>query len=108
MGRQAILAGTGFEGRDKIIRKLCKRGMLVELEREKNNIHDENAIAVYIVVKKAFGLIHSKYKIGYLKGSTSKSLAPKVDSGMKVSAFISNLYAPDDLKHPQVSLTLDY
>ncbi|MCW8917162.1 MAG: HIRAN domain-containing protein [Magnetovibrio sp.] len=109
MGRNSIVAGTGFEGRAQIIRKHCKEGLFVQLIREPNNPHDPNAIAVHLSVPKFFGLMgQTSKKIGYIKASTAKSLAKKMDAGMAVRARIKSFYAPSGKDIPRVSLRLDY
>lgn len=52
------------------------------LQRERDNHHDENAIAVHIV---STGLIGANsYKIGYLDREMAKQVAHFLDSGGKV------------------------
>lgn len=98
MGSNAIVAGTGFGGRARIIRKHCRDGQEVILKRQPRNKHDPNAIAVYLKVPRFFGLLgYSFTQIGFLKASKAKSLAPKIDSGMVVTAKVSSIFAPSDI-----------
>lgn len=109
MGRRSIVAGTGFEGRARIIKRHCREGTPVVLKRESNNPHDENAIAVYLKVSRLGGMFGSALKqIGYIKASTAKSLAKKMDGGTKVTGWVNSYYAPDGKEHPRVSLELEY
>lgn len=109
MGKDAIVAGTGFEGRAGIIRKHCKNGMPVQLRREPRNPHDPNAIAVFISTPRLFGLLgQSNTQIGYIKAAAAKGLAAKIDAGTEVSGFVKSFYAPDDADHPRVSLRLEW
>lgn len=109
MSRNAIVAGTGFEGRAPIIRRHCRVGAPVYLVRELDNEHDENAVAVYIPVPRFFGLLGaSKQKVGYIKSRAAKSIAEKMDSRVKVTAVVRSFYAPEGRDHPRVSLELDY
>ncbi len=109
MGRNIILAGTGFENRPSIIRQYCKNGLDVVLKREPDNPHDPNAIAVLIEAPRLFGLLgRSLRKIGYVKASAAKSLAKRMDEGLLIQARIIRVYAPPNLNYPQVTLELDY
>lgn len=105
MRKNAIVAGTGFEGREKLIRSHCKEGRTVRLVREPANKFDENAIAVYLEVPKMFGLLGDKeIQIGYIKASTAKSLAKKMDDGIELSASVVSFYAPKDKEFPRVTI----
>ena len=105
--KAAIVAGTGFEGRNKVIRKFCRNGMPVTLRRELNNKYDANAIAVVINVKPFFGLFGIRQlQIGYIKSSAAKGLSKIIDSGQNLKAKISSYYAPPGLDHPRVSLEI--
>lgn len=109
MGSNAIVAGTGFEGRERIITKHCRDGMEVVLKRQPRNEYDPNAIAVYLKIPRFFGLLgYSLRQIGFLKASKAKNLAQKIDSGTIVTAKVSSFFAPADMDHPRVSLQLEY
>ena len=114
MGRSAIVAGTGFENPDgsnrcNIIRRFVRDGMEVTLIREQNNMHDPNAVAVYISAPRLFGLLGTSQKqIGYLKASAAKSIAKRMDDGEKITGHVANYYAPAGIDHPRVSLLLEY
>ena len=107
MAKHAVV-GTGFEGRAGSIRKYCKVGMLVTLMREKNNNHDDNAIAVYITVKTLFGLIKSKHQIGYIRAAAAKKIAKRIDAGEKYSVFIDAIHAQEWKDSPDVTLDLKF
>ncbi|MBC8236613.1 MAG: HIRAN domain-containing protein [Helicobacteraceae bacterium] len=105
MRKNAIVAGTGFEGRDKIIKAHCKDGMKVILKRDPTNQHDKYAISVLLEIPKLFGLLGKSYKsIGFIKSNTAKSLAKKIDNGILVSAKIVSYYAPSDRDFPRVTI----
>jgi hypothetical protein len=109
MGKDAIVAGTGFEGRAKIIRQHVREGTPVKLRREPSNPHDPNAIAVLIAVPHMFGLFGARDAcIGYLKSGAAKGLAPKIDAGTEVSGVVRSFYAPPEQEHPRVSLRLEW
>ncbi len=107
MRKRAIVAGTGFEGRDKIIKAHCKEGAGIKLKREPHNKYDPNAIAVYMEAPVLFGLLGQRFKqIGYVKSNSAESLATKMDSGMKLTAVVASFYAPPDREHPRVSIEI--
>jgi hypothetical protein len=107
MGRNVIVAGTGFEGRASIIRRHCRNGQNVSLRREPNNEHDSNAIAVCIETPVLFGLLGKRFqKIGYIKAAAADGLAEQMDRGLKVTARVASFHAPSGWDHPRVSLTL--
>lgn len=109
MGKDAIVAGTGFEGRAHIIAKHVREGMPVLLQRDPSNMHDANAIAVFISVPRVFGLFgHSVAQIGFIKAGAAKGLAAKMDSGVQVLGFIKSFFAPAGKQHPRVSLRLEW
>lgn len=49
------VTGTGFEGRARRIRRCYRKGAAVQLRREPDNIHDRDAIAVYVRCNLLFG-----------------------------------------------------
>ena len=109
MGRDAKVAGTGFEGRAAVVRKHCSIGKKVILKREPANAHDGNAIAVFLDVPRMGGLLGSPLKqIGYINKTVAKSLARKMDEGQKVSGSVLSFWAPPNADHPRVSVKLEY
>jgi hypothetical protein len=109
MGRNVIVAGTGFEGRASVIRGHCRTGVKAELTREPQNQHDPNAIAVFIEIPIFFGIFGKRMRqIGYIKAPAADGLAKRMDEGLKISAIVSSFYAPPGRDHPRVSLTLEY
>ena len=62
MRKNAIVSGTGFDGRDKIIKAHCKDGMKVILKRDPMNEYDENAISVFLEIPRLFGLFGKSKK----------------------------------------------
>ena len=106
MEYSAILAGTGFEGRDARIRAYARPGMSVTLAREPRNPHDENAIAVYLPVRRWYTPFKAvPLQIGYIKKSRAASMAKQMDAGGQiVSATIKSMDTYD--KHPRVSLSI--
>ena len=109
MGRNVILAGTGFYNRASIIQRHCRNGLKAVLKREPDNPHDPNAIAVFIEVPRLFGLLGSALQqIGYIKASAAKGLAKRIDEGLSIQARVASVFAPSGRDYPRVSLELDY
>jgi hypothetical protein len=109
MGRNVILAGTGFHNRASIIRRYCHDGLKAVLKREPDNPHDPNAIAVFIEVPRLFGFLgRGLQQIGYIKASAAIGLAKRMDEGLSIQARVASVYAPSDRDYPRVSLELDY
>lgn len=106
MEYSAIVAGTGFEGRDGRIKAYARPGMPVLLKREPDNPHDPNAIAVHLPVRKWYTLFREvPLQIGYIKRNRAASLAKHMDAGGKIlSANIHSMNTYD--KHPRVSLKI--
>ena len=104
----AIVAGTGFEGRNHIIRARCKVNAKIDLQRESNNSHDPNAIAVYLHSTSMFGLLKRREHIGYIKADRAAKLAPKIDSGalQVTGCYVTSFYAPESENIPRVSITI--
>lgn len=75
--------------RQKIIKDYASENKYVILEREPNNKFDKNAVAVFI--EAGFLFSHGKYQLGYLDGRTAEDIAPLIDSGVEVKAYISSI-----------------
>jgi single-stranded-DNA-specific exonuclease len=86
------LAGVSFEGRQDVIAGL-RVGVEVELQRQPDNPHDSNAIAV------AFGAL----QLGFIKAGIAKHIAPVIDAGAKYRARIESLTGGAD-KHRGVNV----
>lgn len=70
-------------------------------------ISRDTAIAVYVEAR-YLGLFSRSQQMGYLKAPLARRLAPIIDSGKRVSAEISSVYANEGREHPRVSLTVTY
>jgi hypothetical protein len=105
----AIVAGTGFEGRQDIIRSHCKEGALVELRREPQNKHDPEAIGVWMQCSHLMGLIKTWRQIGYIKAARADRLATQLDDGSLIinKATVRSFNAPSGREHPRVSLEIE-
>lgn len=109
MGTNAIVAGTGFEGRAAVVRAHVREGMSVRLQREPSNPHDPNAVAVFVPVPRLFGLLGRGFaQIGYIKARAAKSVAARMDAGVQVTGHVESIYAPPGKDFPRVSLRLEW
>jgi hypothetical protein len=109
MGRNVIIAGTGFNNRASIIQRHCHDVLKAVLKRKPDNPYDPNAIAVFIEVPRLLGLLgRGLQQIGYIKASAAKGLAKRMDEGLVIEARVASVYAPIGRDHPRVSLELDY
>lgn len=105
----AVVAGTGFEGRQTVIRRHCREGSPVQLRREPRNPFDPNAIAVWIACPRLFGLITGWEQIGYIQAQRAEAMALKLDQKKIVvtRAFVRSFYAAATELHPRVSLQIE-
>ena len=106
---RAIVAGTGFEGREQIIRRHCREGMKVRLIREPKNEDDPNAIAVYLLVPSLLFLKVPKM-IGYIKAHAASTLHARLDAGETPNAaYVTSYWCavqqgfPDSQRRDRVS-----
>jgi len=79
------IAGVSFEGRQDTIAGLTLGSELI-LEREPENVHDANAIAV------RFGAL----PLGYISRGIAKHIAPLIDEGARYRARIESLTGGGD------------
>lgn len=79
------LVGVTFENRQEQVKQLIA-GQPLELRREQNNVHDENAIAVF-----ADGV-----QVGYLKRNIARHLAPNFDKGVGYEAMVVQITGSAD------------
>lgn len=71
------IVGVTFENRQEVVQTLVA-GQPLELVRERDNVYDENAIAVFADGRQA----------GYLKRPISQHLAPNFDEGIAYTAMV--------------------
>lgn len=104
MEYSVIVTGTGFEGRQGRIRLAVREGMTAKLVPEPHNAYDENAIAVYVTVRRWFTLfLKTDVHIGYIKKDRAKFFARKLkEGGNIIGAHVKSMYL--ELDHPRVSL----
>ena len=83
------VAGVTFENRQQALENLKKYNtehINIILAREKENEHDNNAIAVIVSVKDK-----GAYKMGYIPRTLSKMVAPLMDYGKNVKAVFKEI-----------------
>jgi hypothetical protein len=75
------VVGVTYGNSQQVLRALVnsKTIFYVNLKRENFNIHDNNAIAVYVVVG-----ISKEFKVGYINSTRASSLAYEMDTGKTV------------------------
>lgn len=92
------IVGVSFEGRQNLIKDL-KTGEEVFLQRQPENIHDKNAIAI----QDANGV-----QLGFLKAKLSKDLSRYIDKGVEYTATITSVTGLDtDDNHIGVNLIVE-
>lgn len=97
--RYLPLAGALHGDRQDVVARL-KDGESLWLDRELDNSHDKNAIAVYSEAGQA----------GYIRKSDAKMLAPLMDAGERVAAHVVETRAYEAGSGPAlgVSIALDF
>jgi hypothetical protein len=88
--KKEYVVGTRHEGREQIINKYCKVGMPVYLVREPNNLHDKNAIQVFIETKGFFS--KKRRQIGYINKEFAEIAALLMDGGAEVTGEIYRMF----------------
>lgn len=79
--RYTKVVGVTYGQAQQVLKILSDKKVrfIVKLKRERHNIHDDNAIAVYVVVG-----LKTAYKIGYINALRARSLSYEMDSGRNV------------------------
>ncbi len=98
----AIVAGTGFYN-VTAIRSGCAPGARLLLVREPSNPFDPFAIGVQLP-----GWLFGSTQLGHLKAPLAKRLAPKMDAGVVMRAFVTSRFAPEDREHPRLSIAIEF
>lgn len=91
------VAGVTFDNRQcniGYLRKQIKASIdnneqvyYITYRREKDNIHDSNAIAVYAHIIKT----KKRVQLGYIPRELAKEIAPLIDSGKKIFTHTANI-----------------
>jgi len=77
-----LVAGTRHEGRGKVIEKSVEEGNIVILERDRDNCHSNNAIAI---------LTSKGAQIGFVPEDDARELAPLLDAGHRSEAAVKKI-----------------
>ena len=80
--------GTSYGDRQQVLAELAGTNpsdVRVELHRERNNIVDENAVAVVAVSS------GKTYKLGYIPAKAAALIAPLMDAGQSITAMLSRI-----------------
>mgnify|MGYP001026170330 CR=1 FL=1 len=88
------VAGVTFEGRQDVLANL-KMGTRLDLIREPDNPHDENAIRIDD---------ENGNNLGYIKAAMAKHLAPVMDSGCKYEGRVTEVTGKETDKHLGVNI----
>ncbi len=90
------IAGVSFEGRQDVIAGLRAEAEL-RLERQPQNPHDANAIAV------CYGNLH----LGFVNKALAAHIAPLIDAGARYRARIASLTGGADGRHRGVNILVE-
>jgi len=88
--------GVSFDGRQDTVAGLVP-GLELQLQRQPDNPHDPNAIAVH------YGALH----IGFLRKQIAKHLAPLIDGGARYRARIEHVTGGKDGKNFGVNVRVE-
>ncbi len=88
--------GVSFEGRQDLVAGLVP-GLELELQRQPDNPHDANAIAVH----------YGALQIGFLRKQIAKHLAPLIDGGARYHARIEHVTGGRDGKNFGVNIRVE-
>lgn len=106
----AVVTGTDRMDQSLRVPASCREGANVRLQREPNNRHDANAIAVYVRARLLWGLWRPWRQIGYIKEDRAASWVERMDCGdyTLVSAKVDSIYAPVGLDRSRLSLRVTF
>lgn len=104
------VVGTGFEGRDRYIRRFAKSGTKVDLRRAPSNEHDPNAIEVWLECQAFWGLFKAWKPVGFLAKTDAARWAPVIDKGtLRVGgAWVEKVDASGTRSHPWLDVRVRY
>lgn len=88
------VAGVTFDKRQQAIQRLAQydpAAISIRLERERGNVHDRSAVAVYAAVEGK-----GSYHMGYLPRSLAQFIAPLLDAGKAVQGTFKAIVGGGD------------
>ena len=90
------IVGVSFEGRQDLVAGL-QLGYELTLERQPENPHDSNAIAVR----------YGQLQVGYIRKEVALHIAPRIDSGARYRARIESLTGGSGDRHRGVNIYIE-
>ncbi|MEO7335439.1 MAG: hypothetical protein ABIV63_02570 [Caldimonas sp.] len=109
----AIVIATGLRNddgssRSRLIRRHCRIGIHVVLRRVPMDPLALSSVAVYLRVRRFFGLLGPKYQqIGFLDKSTAQAIDSRLGTGDELEASVTAVHAPAEKDNPRVSLAIE-
>jgi hypothetical protein len=109
----AIVTGTGLRNDDgssraRVIRRRCGIGSEVVLRKSSTSRESSPVVAVYLPVRRFFGLLRSSYaQIGDLDPRAAASIVARLEASGEIRARVKSVYAPEEKDNPRVSLFID-
>lgn len=99
------VAGLRYHAFD-IVRDALQQGLKLTAEREPENCHDENAIALWLYRRefeeneltpfvKGIEPHHARWMLGHIPRSDAAKLAPLIDRGMDLDIYIDRVIQKD-------------
>ena len=74
------VAGVTFENKQQYVRQ-CYIGQKLDLIRDRFNMYDRNAIAVY----------SGNHQVGFISKELAEKLAPKIDNGHTILCYVEDI-----------------
>lgn len=90
------IVGVSFEGRQDLVGGL-QLGYELTLERQPENPHDSNAIAVR----------YGRLQVGFIRKEVAKHIAPRIDGGVRYRARIESLTGGTNDRHRGVNIFIE-
>jgi hypothetical protein len=109
----AIVTGTGLRNDDgssraRVIRRRCGVGCEVVLRKSSTGHESFPIVAVYLPVRRFFGLLRPSYaQIGDLDSRAAASIVARLEASGEIRARVKSVYAPEEKDSPRVSLFID-
>jgi len=84
--RYTKLRGVTFDSRQELLGRMCNEDYRVIARRDKMNIYDDNAIAVWITFRDG-----TLSKLGYVSKELAASVSPEIDKGLRMHIISSEV-----------------
>ena len=99
------LAGVTFANRQEALKRLLlypREAVQINLVREYNNVYDVNAVAIIVTVKDK-----GSYILGYLNRQKASLIAPLLDKGITLGAYLKDITGGDGVKNYGANIQLN-